>query len=131
MEDGTKEITPRAFASALLSETYLPEGLKRIGYGAFVSSALKTIYITGTVEIIDLQAFGLCDQLETVAIGKGEQTIGKYAFERTTALKGVSVPESVKDIRELAFLGSGNVRIFTVENSFAHQLHSRISFNTM
>ena len=131
LEDGTEEIAPTAFSDALLSEIYLPEGLKRIGYGAFISSALKSIYIPGTVEYIGTQILAYCGQLETVAIEKGMETIGSYSFQRNSALKGVSVPETVRNIEELAFLQTGNVRIFTVENSFAHQyaLQNQIQYD--
>ena len=121
LEDGTEEIAPTAFSDALLSEIYLPEGLKRIGYGAFMSSALKSIYVPGTVERIGSQMFAFCGQLETVALGKGVRIIGPHAFERTPALKGVSVPDTVKNIQKLAFVQTGDVRIFAVENSVAHR----------
>ena len=121
LEKETEEILPCAFEFATLSAVVLPDNLKKIGFLAFADSKLKSIYIPGTVEFIGNQAFSYCPELENVALGSGASVLDSAVFYGSTALKSVSVPDTVREIGELSFLDTGNACLITTENSFAHQ----------
>ncbi|MBQ9010833.1 MAG: leucine-rich repeat protein [Clostridia bacterium] len=127
--DGTQKIANEAFDTTKLKGIYLPEGLKTIGNFAFCASSVKSIYIPGTVEEMGNQILSYCDELETVGIGAGATMLADSMFVGSNELKGVSVPETVSEIGELAFLDTGSVRIFTVEGSFMHQYAMQNALN--
>ena len=67
------------------------------------------------------QILSYCYELETVGIGYGATKLADSMFVGSDGLKGVSVPETVSEVGELAFLNTGSVRIFTTDGSFIHQ----------
>ncbi len=58
----------------------IPEGIKEIGYEAFIDSALAEVTIPETVTIVGGQAFYNCDAMKSVTIPASVRSIGGYAF---------------------------------------------------
>ena len=119
-EPETEEIKGYALIESELKSVILPEGLKKIGNHAFFGSHLKSVYVPGSVTDIETQAFSFA-YLEYVALDKGVKKLSDNVFNGSSLLQGVSVPDTVTEIGELAFLKTGNVRIFTTEGSFMNQ----------
>ncbi|MBQ9010835.1 MAG: leucine-rich repeat protein [Clostridia bacterium] len=119
-EPETEEIEGYALSETELKSVVLPDGLKKIGHHAFYGSHLKSVYVPGSVTEIGTQAFSFA-YLEYVALDKGVEKLSSNVFNSSLLLQGVSVPDTVTEIGELAFLKTGNVRIFTTEGSFMHQ----------
>ncbi|MFV0350820.1 MAG: leucine-rich repeat protein [Oscillospiraceae bacterium] len=83
----------------------LPEGLEEIGEDAFVLANIVNLQIPSTVTTIGTRAFYLCKKLQTLSFAEGSRitTIGAYAFNHCTALKEVSLPNSVTTLEDGSF----------------------------
>ena len=141
--EGLEYIEPYAFGFAhQLSSINLPSSLKRIGFDAFMDTAIYDdpnrwdhglLYIgkwlieakentivanvrPGTVGIAD-SAFRVRDRLTTVTLPEGLRYIGENAFEWCTNLTEVSIPDSVTRIGEGAFSGCSSLKNLTIPNS--------------
>lgn len=121
------EIGKLAFSDTGLTEIKLPENLKTIGIGAFVSCgklskvefndqletisegafeyciSLQTIEIPNNVKEVGERAFDYCLNLEKVILSENLETIGKAAFYDCPKLREITLPESVKYVGEEAF----------------------------
>lgn len=64
----------------------VPEGVKKIGTGAFEGADLQKIIFPNTLEVIGEQAFPLCP-LEGIALPESCHTIGGLAFHQCKSLK--------------------------------------------
>ena len=122
--DGVTEIGARAFVYTYsLSDVTIPEGVTRIGEQAFLQntdaaqyyylyfrgktvSALKSIKLPASLEVIGDQAFAACDALKTVTFAKGSQLreIGEFAFVYCLSLKEITLPDSVEKLGAWVFL---------------------------
>lgn len=101
--DGVKRIGSGAFAGALVFSVKIPDSVTQIDTGAFMlCMALYRITIPASVESIGDAAFSMCLSLESVDIKPGVKTIGEAAFV-ATSLKTVKIPESVESIGNSAF----------------------------
>ena len=78
---------------------------------------LKSITIAGSVETIDDEAFLWCDNLRRVVFTQGSmlKTINPYAFQFTTSLKRITLPNTLRTIGDRAFSKSGLVEIIIPE----------------
>lgn len=80
----------------------IPEGVTRIGYGAFgVGVDLENIVIPASVRVIDDSAFYGC-WAESYELPPSVEVIGESAFNRC-CVKSVVIPSSVKVIGDYAF----------------------------
>ena len=101
--DGVKRIGSGAFAGALVFSVKIPDSVTQIDTGAFMlCMALYRITIPASVESIGDAAFSMCLSLESVDIKPGVKTIGEAAFV-ATSLKTVKIPESVESVGNSAF----------------------------
>lgn len=101
--DGVKRIGSGAFAGALVFSVKIPDSVTQIDEGAFMlCMALYRITIPASVESIGDAAFSMCLSLESVDIKPGVKTIGEAAFA-ATSLKTVKIPESVESVGSSAF----------------------------
>lgn len=125
------EIPDYIFRDANFKYIELPEGTRRIGYGAFLGSQVRSVVIPdGVTEIADI-AFRECRKLTTLNIPASVTSIGRQAFfgdnkleeinlsetnitiipEQTfsgcSALKAISLPPNIREIEALAFEKSG------------------------
>jgi len=82
--DGVTTIASNAFYGKPINTVSLPSSLRTIQAYAFKESRLKRIEIPAGVETIGIQAFGFCDQLETVTFHSKSDDIHFAAFSGTT-----------------------------------------------
>jgi hypothetical protein len=109
---GTYVRTP----AALITSVIIPEGVTKIGYGAFSSSdsgipgtlsSLASIIIPGTVTEIGEGIFRNCTALKTVTLAEGVPVISNSMFNGCYSLTEITIPNSVTQIGEYAFHESG------------------------
>ena len=123
-----------------LTSVNLPNNLKVIGDGAFSHSGITKIYIPDLVEVIPAYTFNECKNLDEAEMGKGVKVIddyafnncvslknvlvknlengtlekiGSFAFANTKALESLTIPASVKEVGEKAFIDSNLQRIYS------------------
>lgn len=132
-----KEIGEFAFARSALQKIIIPDGVEKIGYGAFYHcDNLEEVYIPSSVTQIDSQAFENTPYLtnwrksrdgnflivgdgvllayqgdfDTVTIPEGIKTIAANAFCDHRELVTLYLPDSLKNINEEAFMGCSNLK---------------------
>ena len=126
------EIGDFAFARSSLQGIVLPDGLKKIGYGAFYHcDALTDVEIPSSVSVIEPEAFSKTPYLEnwqagsgddylivgdgillayrgdksSISIPEGTKKIASGVFSGHTELTWVNLPASLTEIGEAAFSG--------------------------
>lgn len=110
-----KEIGKKAFDNSALLEIDVPEGVTDIGRAAFHGcQAMKRATLPSTLGEVPEDCFTQTTSLEYVTIKDGPTVIGENAFffypggaNLNSGLREVSIPSSVKEIRESAFGHSG------------------------
>lgn len=138
-----EEIGEFAFARSALTEIVIPEGVSRIGYGAFYHcDALEQVTIPASVTEIEPYAFektlwiqnGVSDQDPFLIVGDGiliayggtdsvvnipagVKQIGACVFKDHMGITAVNLPDSVEVIAEEAFM---NCRNLTTVNGGEH-----------
>ncbi len=127
------EISYGAFENCAFTDVKLPSGLTLLdGYAFYNCNNLTEIVIPDGVSIIGSYAFWQCDNLQEVTIGSGVMTIGSYAFAscpkldtvtfaegslldeiapyafgNCQSLTSIALPETVYEVFQNAFNGSG------------------------
>lgn len=91
-----------AFMSTGITEIRLPSDLKYISEELFAYTALKSVVIPDSVEVIKAGAFHGCKALKKVSLGKRVKTIENIAFA-DTCLSDVLIPSNIVQINEYAF----------------------------
>ena len=99
-----------AFEGSQLSEVVFSADsqLVTLGYRVFYNcDNLLSITVPAGVQSIDNYAFAECGNLESVTFAEGSQLSGIYsgAFYNDTALKAVCIPDGVQEISDYAFYG--------------------------
>lgn len=85
--NGITEVTEGAFSGSGFTSVELPEGLERIGKGAFANSAaLASVTLPSSIIEIGESAFENCAALSDIALPKSLRFIGDRAFARCLAL---------------------------------------------
>lgn len=120
------EIEDSCFAFTALEAITIPNGVKRIGKGAFCQSNLIHIDIPDSVTEMESQAFldctslesvvlpdqltniadgmfGGCESLKQIIIPNSVQRIGTAAFGSCSSLESIEIPQSVRSIESEAF----------------------------
>ena len=88
--------------SKKLKKVTIEKGVKKISYGMFCDTALKTIDIPGSVFQIGEDAFADCKKLQKVTLHEGIKKVGKNAFYNTS-LKEITIPSTVTKLGKNAF----------------------------
>lgn len=84
----------------------IPDGICRIADRAFYRSRLVSIRFPGSVEQIGKESFNQCIFLADCGLNEGLLTIGTEAFSNCDRLRSITIPASVTDIAESAFMDS-------------------------
>ena len=85
-----------------LKKVTLEDGIKKISYGMFKETAIKSITIPGSVKNIGERAFANCKKLQKATINEGVKKISKEAFSYTT-LEEITIPSTVTELGKNAF----------------------------
>ena len=135
--DSIKEIDEFAFYNCKsIQKIELPHYLEKIGNKAFGSPNITSITIPKTLTKVEYStyykytAFGECENLKTIIIEDGMETIPAGLACLVTSLENVVIPKSVTKIERDAFYECSNLTIYGYENSFAEEyaLDNNISF---
>lgn len=103
------------FADSYIVAVILPEGLLKIGKGAFSGcSRLQSINISSNVTHIGENAFYECDDLIYIEIPGNVTHIGSGAFSYCQSLQNIVLPDSVKYIGESAFYYCRNIQTIVI-----------------
>ena len=96
---------------------YLSEGITHIGSRAFESmQAVDTITVPQSVKSIGSGAF-LSNYLQTLVLQEGLERIDEFAFENCNNLWRVILPSTVSSIGEMCFLNCYSIREFEAINN--------------
>ncbi len=108
LPNSVKSIGGYAFAYLNISEITLPSSLTMIGAHAFDGMPLTKIDIPAGVTEIGDKAFANCDVLVSVNFSSSTQLtrIGANAFENCVAITSFSIPSTVLEIGDMAFMGT-------------------------
>lgn len=88
--EGVKEIKSASFQYYPISAIVFPESLETISDYAFnMCSNLTSIELPDNVKRIGMGSFVSCPMLETIKIGKGIEYIGDFALAWNTAVKNI------------------------------------------
>ena len=92
--------------------------VKNIGSAAFQGNQeLRAVYVPGTVDTVEKQAFAKCTSLDHILLDNGVQSIGANAFAECTGLEAVSIPYSLKSIGDDAFAEISDLKIYAAKGS--------------
>lgn len=84
----------------------IPEGVRNIGWGAFVGcSNMTSVTMSEGVKIVEQSAFEGCSGLTSVSIPSSVTSIGPCSFSGCRGLTSVTIPEGVTNIGARAFSG--------------------------
>ena len=100
-----KTIDAYAFQYSGLKAVTLPDGLEKIGYGAFISSSIESIKIPASVTNLGTLVFSKCKSLTSVVFEDSItiKEIPGSAFSSASSLTSIEIPESVETIGSAAF----------------------------
>lgn len=100
-----KTIDAYAFQYSELKAVTLPDGLEKIGYGAFISSSIESIKIPASVTNLGTLVFSKCKSLTSVVFEDSItiKEIPDSAFSSASSLTSIEIPESVETIGSAAF----------------------------
>lgn len=100
-------IDNNAFNYSGLEIVVLDNGqLKRIGFNAFGSCALKRLVCPESLEVIGSHAFSDCAGLKSVRLNEGLRFIGIKAFSQCTSLTAIQIPTTVRKVEQEVFDGA-------------------------
>jgi len=94
-------------------EVIIPEGVTKIGYGAFRNAKITKVVIPSTVTEIDEYAFADCTSLQTVVFLCDLTEISPYTFYNCTKLTNVQLPASLESVGAYAFKNT-DIRTVTI-----------------
>ncbi|MCM1437921.1 MAG: leucine-rich repeat domain-containing protein [Roseburia sp.] len=86
-----------------LTEIIIPDTVTEIGADGFWACSFSKLEIPSSVKSIGEDAFLYCDDLVTLKLNEGLETILYSAFRYCSALREVEIPSSVTDISNYAF----------------------------
>lgn len=109
-----------------LKEVYLPDPIKEIGEGAFMSNEVYTggllekVYLNDNIEVIGEDAFRNNPKLLNIRLPKNLKSIGTAAFYECKGLEHIEIPPSVTYIGESAFMGCKGLERIEIPTSVTH-----------
>lgn len=106
--DGNRYVAHAPKSGATYYE--VPEGIEIIGSGAFQDCAeLCAVVLPDSVCELHYWAFGGCNNLDNIYLGRNLYYIGSYAFAHCYSLCSIDIPASVYSIDSYAFYSCGNL----------------------
>ncbi|MBQ2953790.1 MAG: leucine-rich repeat domain-containing protein [Clostridia bacterium] len=103
-------IGDRAMQENVFQSVVIPEGVTRIGVGAFYwSYEMTAVTLPSTLREIGDYAFKWCAEVEVFAIPEGVRAIGREAFQGNYSMVSLTLPDSLEHIGMLAFHGCSNL----------------------
>ena len=107
--------------------TVIPDSVQRINGGAFMGALMTDVTIPDSVKEIEWGAFHNCENLKSVVLGKGLETIkGRSvyfmkpaAFSNCKSLESILLPASVRWVGESVFEDCDSLRSIVVEDGNA------------
>ena len=129
---GLQEMGDFAFAESGVKSVTIPRKMKTIPAGAFYNcTSLAVLEISeGVTEAkcgsisgyaADCGAFMNCTALKRVSLPDTMKLLGRNMFKGCTALTEITIPASVTSIGDGTFDGCGKVTVWVYENSPAHE----------
>ncbi len=90
-----------AAKSHQMRQLVLSPQMREIGHGAFYETAIDTLVLSDSLEIVGDYAFAYCDSLQVVYMGPKVRKVGNYSFTECSHLREVRIlatvpPEAVK-----------------------------------
>ncbi len=95
----------------------IPSTVEVIGESAFQESGINSIIMPYGVKTIGIDAFRLCESLESVVISDSVEKVSGCAFNACRNLKSAIVGDRVKEIGIGAFMGCGNIQTVVLPTS--------------
>ena len=127
-----KYISKEAFANdTALKTVIIPDSVEIIGEYAFTSCVnLKTVELSKNLKEIGLGAFFGCASLKNADLPENLEKIDVSAFENCKILKNLKIPQSCTEIGTDAFLGCENLILDCSENSLAKEIAKKYNIPT-
>jgi hypothetical protein len=91
------------YGDSALTSLSFPDGLLRIGEGAFGKCGLETISLPGSLTSTGRYAFYACTSLTSCVLGAGIVEISDYTFSECSALSTVDLPVELQTVGKYAF----------------------------
>ena len=117
--DETTTIADYAFSSSRITGVIFPQSVTKIGTYAMAYSMIHSASFTENIEILGDYAFAGCSALNSVVLPDNGKLsmIPSYAFVNCFGLKDIYIPNNVREIKQLAFAGSGLTEIVFSKDS--------------
>ena len=113
--DGVRRIGEGAFRdSILLEKVILPEGLEEIGNRAFEYCYLQDIVFPDSLLVIGDYAFNCGISQTDLVLPDSVRTIGKHAFSSCGHLASIHLPKALTELGEYAFWFCKSLREITI-----------------
>ncbi len=91
------------FKGSSITKAEVPEGVKKINYGAFDDCKnLEEISLPESLEIIGGYTFFQCSMLKEISLPKGLRVIGERAFQECALMEEMHLPENLEKIEDYA-----------------------------
>lgn len=103
LPDGIRKIGEGAFSFTPITKINLGNKITEIGDFAFTNTQLIEVTIPDGVKVIGKEVFQGCGELTSVKLGKNVEAIGDYAFSLCESLTALTLPSKLKTIGEHAF----------------------------
>ena len=103
LPDTLTDIGVEAFSGVGITKFNLPQGVQRIGEGAFTSDIFTEIQLPETITDLGARAFQYCEKLKEIIIPENVSEIRDGTFLACSALKTVTLPQNLQRIGKDAF----------------------------
>lgn len=103
LPDTLTDICVEAFSGVGITKFNLPQGVQRIGEGAFTSDIFTEIQLPETITDLGARAFQYCEKLKKITIPENVSEIRDGTFLACSALKTVTLPQNLQRIGKDAF----------------------------
>lgn len=124
------KVGAQAFAGCPIDELILHEGLEYLDHACFSFLNISSLTVPSTITTMPESTFAHNYKLETVVMTEGLTFIGFYMFEYCTALKTVTIPSTVIDIKSVAFVACSSLETVNIHAKIAPTIGSNTWLNT-